>query len=213
MPLSYSTRAIVTLITPLLVTACATKGFVRNQVALSRAATDSAIATERDARVAADNDLASRIASLRGDLDAMRTEFGAKISSVEGALKFAMPVTFAFNDATVSGEARTMLERFASVARKYYGTSTITVEGFADPAGSVQYNLALSRDRAENVLQTLQALGLTTQPLRAVGYGESRLVTPGAEKDDPGAQGNRRVVFVIENAGAEAAIALGPSIR
>jgi outer membrane protein OmpA-like peptidoglycan-associated protein len=213
MPLSYSTRAIVTLITPLLVTACATKGFVRNQVALSRAATDSAIAMERDARVAADNDLASRIASLRGDLDAMRTEFGAKISSVEGALKFAMPVTFAFNDATVSGEARTMLERFASVARKYYGTSTITVEGFADPAGSVQYNLALSRDRAENVLQTLQALGLTTQPLRAVGYGESRLVTPGAEKDDPGAQGNRRVVFVIENAGAEAAIALGPSIR
>jgi peptidoglycan-associated lipoprotein len=213
MPLSYSTRAIVTLITPLLVTACATKGFVRNQVALSRAALDSAIVAEREARVAADNDLASRIASLRGDLDAMRTEFGAKISSVEGALKFAMPVTFAFDDATVTGEARTMLERFASVARKYYGTSTITVEGFADPAGSVRYNLALSRDRAENVLQTLQALGLTTQPLRAVGYGESRLVTPGAEKDDPGAQANRRVVFVIENAGAEAAIALGPAIR
>jgi outer membrane protein OmpA-like peptidoglycan-associated protein len=213
MPLSYSTRAIVTLITPVLVTACATKGFVRNQVALSRAAADSALVAERDARIAADNDLASRITSLRNDLDGMRTEFGAKISSVEGALKFAMPVTFAFDDATVTGEARTMLERFASVAKKYYGTSTITVEGFADPAGSMQYNLALSRDRAENVLQTLQALGLTTQPLRAVGYGESRLVTPGAEKDDPGAQGNRRVVFVIENAGAEAAIALGPSIR
>lgn len=213
MPLSYSTRAIVTLITPLLVTACATKGFVRNQVALSRAALDSAIVAERDARVAADNDLASRIASLRTDLDGLRTEFGAKISSIEGSLKFAMPVTFAFDDATVTGEARTMLERFASVARKYYGTSTITVEGFADPAGSVQYNLALSRDRAENVLQTLQALGLTTQPLRAVGYGESRLVTPGAEKNEPGAQANRRVVFVIENAGAEAAIALGPSMR
>jgi outer membrane protein OmpA-like peptidoglycan-associated protein len=213
MPLSYSTRAIVTLITPVLVTACATKGFVRNQVALSRAAVDSAIVAERDARIAADNDLATRIASLRTDLDGLRTEFGAKISSVEGALKFAMPVTFAFDDATVTGEARTMLERFASVARKYYGTSTITVEGFADPAGSMQYNLALSRDRAENVLQTLQSLGLTTQPLRAVGYGESRLVTPGAEKDEPGAQANRRVVFVIENAGAEAAIALGPAIR
>ena len=55
------------------------------------------------------------------------------------------------------------------------------------------------------------SLGLQSNPMLAVGYGESRLVVPGAQKDDPGAQTNRRVVFVIESAGREAGIALGPS--
>jgi hypothetical protein len=34
-----------------------------------------------------------------------------------------------------------------------------------------------------------------------------------SSKDDPGAQSNRRVVFVIENVGPEAVIALGPPLR
>ena len=42
------------------------------------------------------------------------------------------------------------IERFARVVNRYYPTSTITVEGFADPAGSQSYNVALtgSSDRA-----------------------------------------------------------------
>jgi peptidoglycan-associated lipoprotein len=164
---------------------------------------------EQNARIAGDNDLATKIASLRGDLDSLRREFGAKIAMMEDGLRFAMPVTFAFDDATVTSESQPMLERFARVAKKYYPTSTITIEGFADPAGSPSYNLALSRRRAENVRESLASLGLGGNPLRAVGYGESRLVYPDAMKDEPGAQANRRVVFVIENAGPEAGIALG----
>ena len=38
--------------------------------------------------------------------------------------------------------------------------------------------------------------------LRTIGYGKERLVNPGAEKDQPGAEANRRVVFVIETRGA-----------
>ena len=41
-----------------------------------------------------------------------------------------------------------------------------------------------------------------------MGYGESRLVVPNAAKDDPGAKSNRRVVFVVENVGQEAIVAL-----
>jgi outer membrane protein OmpA-like peptidoglycan-associated protein len=211
--LRHSARAALVLVAPFALQACATKGFVRTQVASSRAATDSAIAAEANARIAADNDMAARISALRTDIDGLRTEFGAKISAMEGALKFAMPVTFAYDDASLSAEARPMLERFARVAKTYYPTSTITVEGFADPAGSQSYNLDLSRRRAENVRDALASFGLAGNPLRAVGYGESRQVTPGAAKDAPGAQGNRRVVFVIESAGPEGMIALGPEIR
>jgi len=209
----HAARTALVLVAPLTFQACATKGFVRNQIATVRVATDSAIAAEREARIAADNEMAARVAALRTDLDGLRSEFGAKITAMEGALKFVMPVTFAFDDATVTQQARPLLERFARVVKSYYPTSTITIEGFADPAGSEQYNLELSRERAENVQSALGSLGLSGNPLRVVGYGEARLVNRGAAKNDPGAQANRRVVFVIENAGAEASIALGPSMK
>lgn len=198
-------RAVLVAVAPFALQACATKGFVRNQVSSERARADSLIALERSERVAGDSVNAARIAALRVDLDSMRTEFGAKIAMVEDGLRFAMPVTFAFDDATVTDTDRPMLERFARVAQKYYPGSAITVEGFADPAGSMQYNLALSQRRANAVRNSLASLGLSGDQVKAYGYGESRLVTPGAEKDMPGAEQNRRVVFVIESASSDVA--------
>ena len=138
--------------------ACATKGFVRNEVS-----------TERSARVAGDSSITNTmnteftnvkgeistlktdVAALRTDLTALRTEFGAKITAMENGMKFAFPVTFAYDDATVRDEDRASLDRFVQVVNKYYGGSMITVEGFADPAGSTSYNRALSQRRAESV--------------------------------------------------------------
>ena len=48
--------------------------------------------------------------------------------------------------------------------------------------------------------------GLTTTNVRTwVGYGKTRLVNPKAQKEDPGAEANRRVTFVVETNGATAA--------
>jgi peptidoglycan-associated lipoprotein len=211
MSLRHASRIVLVLVAPLAFQACATKGFVRREVAAARAASDSALVAEQNARAATDNELANRIAALRTDLDSLRTQFDVRIVAMEGGLRFAMPITFAFDDASVGADVRPMLERFARVATKYYPASVITVEGFADPAGSQAYNLALSQRRAENVRTELASLGFGGNQLRAVGYGETRLVVPNAAKDDPGARSNRRVVFVIENVGSEAAIALRPS--
>ena len=43
------------------------------------------------------------------------------------------------------------LDRFANVVQKHYTGAKVTVEGFADPAGSTRYNLALSQRRADAV--------------------------------------------------------------
>ena len=204
-------RIALILVAPMVLGACATKGWVRKEIGFSRAQTDSALMAEQNARIAGDNELSSRIDALRNDLEGLRKDFGARIALMEDGLKFAMPVTFAFDDANVSSDARPMLERFARVAKKYYPTSAITVEGFADPAGSQAYNLRLSKQRAENVGFALMSMGLEANPIRAVAFGEQRQVIQGAERDEPGAQTNRRVVFVIESAGQEAGIALGPS--
>ena len=144
-------RAALVVAAPFVLQACATKGFVRNQVSSERSRADSLIAMERSDRVAGDSANAARIEALRTDLDSMRKEFGAKIAMVEDGLRFAMPVTFAFDDASIREQDTPMLDRFARVAQKYYPGSTITVEGFADPAGGMQYNLALSQRRANAV--------------------------------------------------------------
>lgn len=197
------TFAAVALAAPILA-GCASKGFVRQSIADERAHTDSSIAAERSARMSADStlsgDIQTQIASLRQDLDSLRTEFGAKITALESGIQFDMPVHFAFDDATIRDQDRPALDRFAKIAQKYYPGSVITVEGFADPAGSRRYNVKLSERRAESVKAYLQSQGLTDD-VRTVGYGKSRLVVPGAQKDMPGAEQNRRVVFVIETTG------------
>jgi peptidoglycan-associated lipoprotein len=193
--------------------ACATKGYVRNQV-------ETGIASERSAREAADTDLNGKVttlgtdltavksevatlqtdvAALRRDLTAMRDEFGAKITAMENGMKFAFPVTFAFDDAAIRDEDRAALDRFAQVVGKHYSGTVVTVEGHSDPAGSRSYNLALSKRRAESVASYLTTAGLTGIELRSVGVGEGRQVIAGAERDEPGAQTNRRVVFIVES--------------
>ncbi len=93
------------------------------------------------------------------------------------------------------------------VVHKYYGGSLVTVEGFADPAGSPRYNEALSKRRAESVASYLTQAGVQGISMRTVGMGEVRQVVQGAERDMPGAQANRRVVFVVETKGGEATTA------
>lgn len=205
MTVQVRTLAAVALVAPL-VAGCATKGFVRKSMADQRAQlgmqVDSSVAAERSARMAADSAIVADVANLRQDLDSLRTEFGAKITALQTGMRFAFPVNFAFDDAMVPDQEKPALDRFAQVANKYYPGSTITVEGFADPAGSQSYNKKLSLQRAESVKSYLTGqAGISDTQVRTVGYGESRLVVPGAKGSDPGAEQNRRVVFVIENHG------------
>lgn len=196
--------ALLALAVPPLLAACATKGWVRKEMARQAVTTDSLIGAERLARIQGDSLNAAQITALRSDLDSLRTQFGAKIALLEDGLHFAFPVNFAFDDATVRDTDRVAVQRFAQIAQKYYGNSVVTVEGFADPAGSQRYNLALSQRRADNVRALLEQQGMQTAQLRSVGYGKTRLVVPNAERDQPGAEQNRRVVFVIESNGTAA---------
>jgi peptidoglycan-associated lipoprotein len=179
--------------------ACATKGYVNKRVDAQAIAQTAALDSERTARVQADEATKAEIATLRTDLQTLRTEFGAKITEVAEGMKFAFPVHFAFNDATVRTEDAAALDRFANIVSKHYNGAKVTVEGFADPAGSNRYNASLSQRRAEAVKAYVSSKGLDASLINTVGYGESRQVTKGAWGDQPGAELNRRVVFVIES--------------
>ena len=196
---------------------CATKGALRRAIEgerLARSQADSAqmrdiqaVRTDVEGVRSDVATLRSDIAALRSELQSLRTDFNAKITAVEDGMQFMLPVNFAFNDAAVRPEDVPTLDRFATIVKKYYPTSAITVEGFADPAGSATYNRMLSERRAEAVRGHLSQTGLDASLVRAIGYGETRQVVPGAQRDDVGAEQNRRVVFVIESKDAAAIIA------
>ncbi|HEX6051241.1 MAG TPA: OmpA family protein, partial [Gemmatimonadaceae bacterium] len=115
--------------------------------------------------------------------------------------RYVVPVHFGFDSAVVRDSDLVVLGQIAEVIRQVYPTALVTIEGFADPAGSLQYNLALSRRRAVAVKDVMvRRFGMPDRQFRTVGYGEQfeRQVSPGARKDDPGAEENRRVTFTID---------------
>jgi peptidoglycan-associated lipoprotein len=150
------------------------------------------------------NSVEQRLAALEADLQEMEREFELTVQRLEDELRFNVPVYFGFDDATLSANAPQILDRFASVAQRYYPQAMITVEGFTDPSGPAEYNRVLGQRRADAVREyIIQNGSVSDQRVRSVSYGEdsSRLVAPG--ETGPGQEGwqNRRVVLVIDHQG------------
>ena len=174
---------------------------------------DQAVATRLDSTNQALAEQRARTDALEQELQAFRSEYTVSIEKVRGMLKFNVPVHFDFASSELREADRPVLDRFASVVTEYYPGALVTVEGFADPAGSAAYNMQLGKRRAQAVQEYLATSGgFGADKLKAVSYGEARnrQVVPGAK--GPGDQGveNRRVALVIDHAAvATDEVALG----
>ena len=143
-----------------------------------------------------------RLDALEQELQSLRQEYNVSIERMRGMLKFDVPVHFEFDRSELRESDRPVLDRFASVVREHYPDAVVTVEGFADPAGSAAYNRRLGQRRGESVRQYLTSDGqLGAERIRVVSYGEARdrQVVPGAQ--GPNGLPNRRVALVIDYAG------------
>ena len=67
----------------------------------------------------------------------------------------------------------------------------LLVAGFTDYKGTVQYNLKLGQQRADNVCAQLRTFGVRKEQLTCVSYGESHPADPGT--DEQARSRNRRV--------------------
>ena len=102
-------------------------------------------------------------------------------------------VTFPFNSAALSPEARAILDRQASFMRQF-PELFFSVYGHTDLVGSAAYNDRLGRARAEAVVAYLGQRGVSRQRLRAlVSYGEARPIVPVAGPE----MRNRRAVTEV----------------
>jgi outer membrane protein OmpA-like peptidoglycan-associated protein len=99
-------------------------------------------------------------------------------------------ILFAFDDATVTNEHRQVLERIRTRMRE---GARVRILGMTDVMGASDYNLNLSRRRAEEVAR---ALGLDKSVIEAVGARQPRFDNAAPE----GRAYNRTVVIEVRSA-------------
>ena len=69
----------------------------------------------------------------------------------------------------------------------------VTIEGYCDPIGTSEYNMALGMRRAESAKSYLLKLGADMNMFSTISYGEERLVT----QDEKQFELNRRCEFKV----------------
>jgi peptidoglycan-associated lipoprotein len=103
-------------------------------------------------------------------------------------------IYFAFDSSDLSDQARLILNSNAEYLRKH-SSLTATVEGHCDDRGSEEYNIALGKRRAESVKKFLIDLGISTDRLVTVSYGENKPIAAG--QDETSWAKNRRAQVVV----------------
>lgn len=199
---------------------CATKKFVRQQVAPVNAKVTT-LETQTNEKIAAvvekhDSDIsqvneristtdqrvtqvaaaaqaaqgtASRAAQESEANSGKIAETSASVSSltsgVANALNYQLvekaDVTFGFNKSTLTPEAKAALDELASKAAGL-PRSAVELAGFTDTIGTKNYNLNLSRRRAEAVQRYLVMQKVPLRTIHIVGLGEEP-APPDAEAD------------------------------
>ncbi len=119
------------------------------------------------------------------------------IGAIGSALRLTLDsgVVFGFNQSQLTTAARTKLDEVIAQIQSY-PSSKITVTGHTDNQGADDYNMQLSRQRAQAVSDYISRhLSQSQAAIEAIGYGE---VSPIADNDsESGQQKNRRVEIIV----------------
>lgn len=107
-------------------------------------------------------------------------------------------VLFATGKSTLTAIAQQKLTLIAGTLAPQAEEHEIVVEGHTDSRGSRDFNMQLSQDRAQTVMNFLVSRGVPAEAITAVGIGPDRPIAGNETRD--GRQENRRVEIVIKPA-------------
>ncbi|MFP4167628.1 MAG: peptidoglycan-associated lipoprotein Pal [Desulfonatronovibrionaceae bacterium] len=91
-------------------------------------------------------------------------------------------IHFAFDSYELSSEAREILQEKAELLKKYSELEMV-IEGYCDERGTEEYNLALGEKRARAAYEFLVLLGVDSERIQIVSYGEEYPVDPGHNEE------------------------------
>ncbi len=124
------------------------------------------------------------------------TPVGAEVDEV-GCAKFQgvlKGVNFEYNSSRLTPRARAILDEVAEELKQYPNVK-VQVEAHTDSKGSSQYNLWLSKARAQSVIDYLVSRGISSRRLIPIGFGETKPIASNATEQ--GRALNRRVEFRV----------------
>lgn len=121
---------------------------------------------------------------------------GATVQRVgEGILiTFNEGMQFASEKYAIPESGATNLKDLAAVLQKYEDTD-ILIEGHTDNTGANDYNMELSKKRANSVKNYLIDKGISAERISSIGYGEDQPLEDNETKE--GRAANRRVEVAI----------------
>ena len=161
------------------VSGCATKGFVREEVANARTYTDT------------------RVGEVSGNLDQVRLRadqanvLAEQIAAGNYREVTTNQVQFEFDDYRLSSEAQSMLDQMATSLTQH-PRYILEVRGYADATGTDRYNYRLGRERADEVFRYLVTRhSVPANRVVTVSFGEESPVADNTSSD--GRAQNRRV--------------------
>ena len=121
---------------------------------------------------------------------------GATVERVGEGIKitFDSGILFQVAKSDLQPAAKTNLGNLSAILQKYADTDVL-IEGHTDADGSDDYNLTLSRNRANSVANELSGLGVDVTRFSIMAYGESQPIADNTTT--VGKQQNRRVELAI----------------
>jgi peptidoglycan-associated lipoprotein len=109
------------------------------------------------------------------------------------ALRQSTVINFAFDQSRIDGKYFQVLEAHAAYLRENPAV-TVVVEGHCDERGTPEYNIALGERRAKSVQRYLENLGVSSEQIKTVSYGEEKALD--RSRTEAAFAANRRAVLV-----------------
>ncbi len=165
----------------------------KDGVAQQAPITADGIATPSDTSLSGQTPTTGVTPGVNGDRPPPGALDSASALKTESRTSVSLLIQFDFNSAVLMPESTATLSRLAAaMASDALSSDRFLIEGHTDAKGSSDFNLRLSKSRADTVRKYLIDQGINPQRLAVMGKGSSDL----ANKANPLSGENRRVKIV-----------------
>ncbi|WP_108646446.1 OmpA family protein [Polynucleobacter rarus] len=119
-----------------------------------------------------------------------------KSEAIQAPISQSFVINFEFDSSEVRKESYKILQNIsAAITSPTLEKATFVIEGHTDAVGKLDYNIALSKRRADSVKYFLIQNGVSTNRLNSVGKGPTEL----NDSANPTDSSNRRVKIIRMN--------------
>jgi len=160
----------------------------KERAAKIEAERESKEAREREAKEARERELAKireEEAKKAREKEFEKSLVAKKESGIEGEIlesRMLKDIYFDFDEYDVRPEDAEILKDTSALLMKYPSIK-IQIEGHCDERGTVEYNLALGERRANSTKKYLVSLGISSDRIATISYGEERPLDPGHNEE------------------------------